>query len=274
MEPVNFSPYLRLIQKTGVTKHPYGFSATDLLLQRAHLTHDSKLLDVGCGAGHTSAHIAKTHNCSVVGIDISHDALDRAQALYQHEPFFGQMSFAQASVQKLPFPDEHFDVVLCESVLFFVNDKETALQEMMRVLKPGGFLALNEITVSDKDDKRRIQDYFLRPEFGGFLVTADVLVDCLNQDEFSLVLKDEKPFDITTHLKSELRGFLSFKSLLPILEIAHQTWSNKDVRDDVMSVVKFALEMPKGTLESLQSLLLMVQKKPPIKTASRVRARA
>lgn len=260
MDPQNFSPYLRLIQRTGRTSHPYGFRATKTLLERMGLTKTIKLLDIGCGAGHTSAYIAQRYGSLVTGVDISAEAIDRAKALYGGEPYFDRMNFIEADASNLPFADGFFDVVLCESMLFFINDKDAVLKEMSRVLKPGGYLAINEICVSDTEDKRRIQDYFLRPEFGGFLVTSAAIVEKFDPHSWSIALQDEKPFDVTAQIKSELEQLLSFKSVLPLLEMAHQVWVGKEVREDLMRVLKFTLEMPRGTLGHLKSLLLLVQK--------------
>lgn len=266
--PLNFSPYLRLIQKTGATKHPYGFSATDLLLKRANLSGDAHLLDVGCGAGHTSAYIAQNYGCTVMGVDISSDAVDHARSLHAREPYAKLLQFLVADAHSLPFDDGQFDVVVCESVLFFIHDKEAALKEMARVLKPKGYLALNEIIVADSPKKRAIQDYFLREEFGGFLVTADDVREAMSTTKWSILLEDEKPFDLMLQLKAEFKNLLSLKSLLPLLEMAHQACVSKEMRDDLFKVIKFSLDMPKGLKEHLYSYLLLAQKKPLRKAAS------
>ncbi len=262
MEPLNFSPYLRLIQKTGATKHPYGFSATDLLLKRIDVTNTTEVLDLGCGAGHTTAYVAKNYDCTITGADISADAIERANALHKNEPFFERMSFVQADALHLPFDDGKFDVVLCESVLFFVHDKAAALKEMARVLKPGGHLALNEVIVSTGPEQRKIQDYFLRPEFGGFLVNADGMREGFDMATWLIVMEDEKPFDVKQQLIAEFKNLISFKTLLPLFELAHQAVVSKEMRDDLVRVAKFVADLPKGTIEKLNSYLLLAQKKP------------
>src|SRR5690606_3491002 len=125
-------------------------------------------LDLGCGAGHTSAHIAKKYGCFVNGIDISIDALENASALYKNEPYTNRLQFEKADLSQLPFSDAYFNAVLCESVLLFNENKEAALHEMSRVLKPGGFLVINELCLGDTHQDK-IRSYFARPEFGGYL---------------------------------------------------------------------------------------------------------
>lgn len=256
----SLSPYLRLIQKTGTTRHPGGFYATDILLKRTRLKKTSRVLDVGCGAGHTSAFIAKNYGCSVTGVDISSEALDRVKSFYGNEPFFKRMSFEVGDACNLPYSDGYFDVVLCESVLFFVADKETALKEMSRVVKPGGFLALNELCLTEKDGLQNIKDYFLRPEFGGFITKSRNLEELIN-DDFSIVVKDEQPFDIKSQLRSELRHWITSKGVLQLFEFIHHTVVNKESRSDVYRLLRFILDMPKGTLDHLNALLLLLKKR-------------
>lgn len=263
MEPLEMSPYLRLIQRTGNTKHPGGFKATDMLLKRTNLKAGARLLDVGCGAGHTSAYIAKNYDCTVSGVDVSPQVLERARALHKDEPYHVRMTFDVANAINLPFSDGYFDVVLCESVLFFIHDKEAALKEMARVVKPSGFLAINELCLSKKKNLHKIRDYFLRPEFGGFLTTAEEgMAWLLHNDQWKIILHDEEPFDVKEQIKGELKQLLSKQGILHFLESAHQLLVHQETREDFLRILKFLLEMPKNTLKHLNAMLLLAQKAP------------
>ncbi len=263
MAPNHFSPYLRLIQKTGATKHPYGFYATDLLLKRIPWEGTKEVLDVGCGAGHSSAYIAEHYDCMVTGVDFSDDAIDKAQALHANNDCAPRLKFLVADALRLPFADHSFDVVMCESVLFFIEDKAAAIKEMTRVLKPSGYLALNETVVADTEKKQTILEYFTRPQFGGFLVTAADLTKVLVKHQWSIILQDEKPFDLTEQLTADLKNLFTLKNVLPFFEMAHQAFVDKEMRDDVVSVIKFMVDMPTSVMNNLYSYLLLAQKKPP-----------
>ena len=82
MSDQDLSPYLRVIAKTGNTRHPGGLAASDILLSKTNIGTNSRVLDVGCGAGHSTAHVAKTYGCRVIGLDMSKAAIDNAVALY------------------------------------------------------------------------------------------------------------------------------------------------------------------------------------------------
>lgn len=254
------SPYLRLIQKTGATTHPYGMPATQDMLNRIGITNKFFVLDVGCGAGHSSAFIAKTYGCSVTGVDISPDVLQKAQALYGNEPYGASLRFCEANATSLPFPHEHFDVVMCESVLIFIDDKEAALCEMARVLKPGGYLLLNELCVSvNASDK--LAAFFGSPEYQAHLVAADRIIDFFNQTTWRNVIQDEKPFDLKAQIYASLGSAVNFKMLLPMLEFFHRSLVDAELRADIMTIVKHMALLPKDALAQLNSLQIAAQKK-------------
>jgi len=83
-----------------------------------------KVLDVGCGVGFVSQLYP---NFDIQGIDISDGMLERNP--YKH---------IKASAENIPFPDNHFDFVVCRSLLHHLEDPIKGLMEMFRVLKPSG----------------------------------------------------------------------------------------------------------------------------------------
>jgi len=92
-----------------------------------------KMLDLGCGVGHILT-IAPA-SFTKVGVDYSHSSLKLARSQL-HEP----TALVNGSGQALPFADNSFDLVTCLEVLEHLEDDETAVGEISRVLKPGGYL--------------------------------------------------------------------------------------------------------------------------------------
>src|SRR5581483_2323365 len=96
-------------------------------------------LDAGCGGGRNSIAMARLGADEVVGIDLGEkglaDARRRAQGMLN-------VSFEQASILDIPFEDEKFDLVWCAGVLMITADEERALDQLARVVKPGGHLYL------------------------------------------------------------------------------------------------------------------------------------
>lgn len=252
------SPYLRLIQKTGSTRHPGGLNYSDILLKRCGLGSNSLVLDVGCGAGHTAAHIAKNYGCRVMGLDCSNEALARAKEFYFLEPYFELMSFVHGDVLNLAMNDNSFDVVLCESVLLFVEDKARALRELARVVKPGGFLIVNELCLEQAGGED-LQAFFARPEIGGFLVHPEVIIDCVSHD-FQLVVLDEKPFDIKEQLMADWQQWGNFRGLTMLLEAGYKVALQPELTRDFFSLLSLLKNMPKNALSQLKHLTVVAKK--------------
>jgi SAM-dependent methyltransferase len=136
--------YLDMQAYVGITKHNGGFEATDALLSLCHVKDAQEVLNVGCGIGVGSAYVARTYGCRVVGVDISEKMIAWSRLRAREERVEDKVEFQVASVLDLPFDADRFDVVFCESVIAFVADKRRAIQECVRVAKPGGYVGLNE----------------------------------------------------------------------------------------------------------------------------------
>jgi len=132
--------------EVGLTKHLGSLESTERLIDLCQIKAGDYVLDVGCGVGATSVYLAKQVGCRVMGVDILPRMVDRAQELADKQEVSHLVAFREADAQELPFPDNHFDVVITESVTAFPEDKQRAVKEYARVLKPGGYLGLNEST--------------------------------------------------------------------------------------------------------------------------------
>jgi SAM-dependent methyltransferase len=130
--------------RIGISVHLGGWPATRRLLVRCHVDEASEVLDVGCGIGVGPIAIARMYGCRVVGADVSSQMIDQTRRRARAEGVQHLVTCAVADVLDLPFEDGRFDVVIAESVLSFVVDKERAIAEMVRVTKPGGYVGLNE----------------------------------------------------------------------------------------------------------------------------------
>ncbi|WP_193224504.1 class I SAM-dependent methyltransferase [Bacillus sp. B1-b2] len=123
--------------------HPGGLTLTKFLLEQESITHQTAILDGGCGTGQTSAFIKKHYPCSVTSIDYHPTMVERARNRFTNENL--PITLVQGSLEKIPFPSNSFDLVLVESVLIFTNCQHS-LREINRVLKPNGVLLTLEMT--------------------------------------------------------------------------------------------------------------------------------
>jgi len=97
----------------------------------AKLPKGSKILDVGCGTGHLAAELAR-RGYDTWGTDLSQGMVDYAREHYNRD------RFQVADIEKIPFPDNFFDGIVCLGVMEYLVTDVNALREMWRVLKPGG----------------------------------------------------------------------------------------------------------------------------------------
>jgi SAM-dependent methyltransferase len=99
------------------------------------------VIDIGCGAGvdRLFAGLMVGAEGKAVGIDMTPEMIDRAN-LNLNKMKLRNVSFYQASAEQLDFPPESFDVAISNGALNLVVNKERALAEIYKVLKPGGRL--------------------------------------------------------------------------------------------------------------------------------------
>ncbi|MHA2219546.1 MAG: methyltransferase domain-containing protein [Candidatus Hodarchaeales archaeon] len=121
-----------------------GPSSTLRLAKQCHIGNDSRVLEVGCGTGYNAALITKKFGCIVVGVDIAQLSIKKARERAKHEGLTDRLDFQIGNAYNLSFDDESFDVVITEFVSQFLDMKK-ALNEFMRVLKPGGHVGINEM---------------------------------------------------------------------------------------------------------------------------------
>ncbi|WP_339340120.1 class I SAM-dependent methyltransferase [uncultured Oceanicoccus sp.] len=100
------------------------------------------ILDLGCGEGRHVISAYLEQDVTSIGVDLSLDDLRTSQERFQHfaDPDNSNKRFglSAATALQLPFADNTFDKVICSEVLEHIPDFKAALQEIERVLKPGG----------------------------------------------------------------------------------------------------------------------------------------
>ncbi len=101
-----------------------------------------KLLDVGCGGGLLTEEFAKM-GCKVTAVDPSASSLVTARAHAEESNL--PIEYLESFGDKMPFEDNSFDVVSCCDVLEHIKDYDKTIQEISRVLKPGGVFLFDTI---------------------------------------------------------------------------------------------------------------------------------
>lgn len=111
----------------------------DQLLQRLSLNRGQAVLDVGCGPGNFTGFLGSVVGATgvAVGLDASDSMLTKAVATNGAEA-----AYVRGDAEALPFLSDSFDAVCCLAALYLMNDPYAAIAEAVRVLRPGGRLAI------------------------------------------------------------------------------------------------------------------------------------
>jgi sterol 24-C-methyltransferase len=115
------------------------------------------VLDAGCGEGDVAIRMATEFGLHVEGVDLLELSLDKARKKARRRGLEQLLRFHRMDYANLSFPDQTFDGAYTMETLVHAFDHERALQELLRVLKPGGKLALFEYSIAPRDQMSAAQ---------------------------------------------------------------------------------------------------------------------
>ena len=118
--------------------------------------HPGKALDVGTRFGEFAVRLAEAmpEGSEVIGIDNDASAAEKAREKFAEKGLL----FQQMDAAAMDYPDETFEVVALSNTLHHIEDYGKVLSEMLRVLKPGGFLVLNEMYRDGQDAAQQVHE--------------------------------------------------------------------------------------------------------------------
>ncbi|ELZ01621.1 type 11 methyltransferase [Natrialba chahannaoensis JCM 10990] len=119
----------------------YHYPAFHLLLDELELSPDDHLLEIGCGGG-AFLERALDHGCHAAAIDHSREMVEVARRTNRKAVDEGQLRVQEADAAALPFDDDTFTCAMMTKVLGLLPDPVAALEELHRVLEPGGRIVI------------------------------------------------------------------------------------------------------------------------------------
>lgn len=151
IKSMSYNEIIGLVRETNRT--PGGLNTIKTVSRMLNLNSNTKILDIGTSTGHTALEFGRLLNCEVIGIDINDESIKTATDRCSRFKL-DKVKFQLDDATNLSFKDGIFDVVFAGNVTSLVNNREAALKEYWRVLKPNGYLvAVPMYYIKDPSDK-------------------------------------------------------------------------------------------------------------------------
>lgn len=129
----------------GQSFHPGGPALTRRLAELVTLAPGERVLDVAAGIGTSALLLAAERGVEVLGLDLGERQVERARERADAAGLSSRARFEVGDAEHLPLDDDTFDVVVCECSFCTFVDKETAARELVRVVRPGGRVAVADV---------------------------------------------------------------------------------------------------------------------------------
>jgi len=131
---------------TDARDHWWNRDYLELLARRLRFSEATTLLEVGVGQGHFARALGPhfAPGFELTGVDREERSLAVARERWEASRLEGSLRTVVASAEALPFPDDSFDLVFCQTLLIHLPVPEAGFSEMLRVCKPGGLVLAAE----------------------------------------------------------------------------------------------------------------------------------
>lgn len=125
------------------------------------------IADIGCGTGAQTLTLAQNVEGQITAVDLFPQFLDKLQANARKLGLKNKISVLEHAMEELPFEEESFDIIWSEGAIYIMGF-EAGIKQWKRFLKPGGYLAVSEITWLTHERPEEIEAYWneVYPEIG------------------------------------------------------------------------------------------------------------
>ncbi len=212
--------------------HPGGEQLTLRLAQLAGVAPGARVVDVACGSGATALLLERELGCVTVGVDLGTRAIERAS---RATPAGARASFLLGDAEALPLPDATFDVALSECSLCTFPDKPRAVEEMARVVRAGGSIAIADVT-ADLDA--------LPAGLRGAAARVACVADARSANAYAALLRDAgcEPLEIEPH-DGELRAMADrVEARLRVARMLAPPGDQRDLIREAAALARLAVE--------------------------------
>jgi len=203
----------------------------DEVLKWAEVDSATKVVDVGCGIGGSSRHIARKYGASCEGVTLSPYQASRGNELAKEQGLSDTCHFQVADALDMPFADNTFDVVWSLESGEHMPDKQQFVNELFRVATPGGRIIIvtwchrdleeGETSLTKKEERllRKINRAYYLPQW----CSVKDYVDLLEAKGATDIKREDWSYIIAPFWKAVIRSSLNFKSVWGLLRSGFST---------------------------------------------------
>lgn len=162
-------------------------------LQKGRINSEMKILDAGCGRGRNAEYFIKS-NYEIYGVDKNEESINALKdRMNEWSPGFNKDNFQVADLEKIPFPENHFDFIISSAVLHFSENRahfKELMVELIRVLRNDGFLFIrmtSKHTIEHLATRIKGDVYFLPDESTRYLLDKEYLEQIMSEENLIYV---------------------------------------------------------------------------------------
>jgi arsenite methyltransferase len=201
----------------------------------AGIERGQRVLDVVCGSGATARLLARERGCDVVGLDLGSRAIAEAADAARAAGLAARVRFVLGDAEALPFPDTGFDVAVSECSLCTFPDTRRAIAELARVVRPGGTIAIADVTADLNALPAQLRSAAAR---------VACVADARSAKEYASLVRDAgwEPVAIETH-DDELRAMADrVEARLRVARMLASPGEQRDRAAEASSLARMAIE--------------------------------
>ncbi len=166
------------VPRQGPGEDEYTEKAYNLIASK--LPAQARIIDIGCGHGTQTLRLAELSRGQILATDIHQPFLDRLNELAKEKSLEQHIETRNISMDTLDsLPDESFDLVWSEGAIFVIGF-EKGLKEWQRILKPGGFVVVSELTWFKGNPPDEAKQFWAKayPALQDINANKQVIADC------------------------------------------------------------------------------------------------
>jgi sarcosine/dimethylglycine N-methyltransferase len=208
--------------------HYGGFEATDALAAAADIQTGHAVLDICSGMGGPARYVAARTGARVTGIDLTTSRVESARRLTALVGLSDRVDFVHGDATRMPFPDASFDRAFGQEAWVHIADKTALVNEIRRVLKPGGVIAFTDIVsiapLTDAETAQLAAEMQFPP-----IVTAQRYLDELTRAGFTIARHDDLSVEWKGILLARLEMYRSLRdtTIAKFGEAHYEKWDRK-----------------------------------------------